>query len=39
MDHVVHFKVMFESVPDYRKIVLKMFSIKKDVDLSTESGF
>ena len=35
MDHVI----LFESILDYRKIVLIMFSIKNDVDLLTECGY
>ena len=34
-----YFKVLFESIPDYRKIVLLMFLIKNDNDLLTECGF
>ena len=30
---------MFESIPDYRKMVLLMFSIKNDKDLLLEIGF
>ena len=30
---------MFESIPDYRKIVLLMFLIKNDVSLLYECGF
>ena len=30
---------MFESIPDYRKTVLLIFSIKKDEDLLKECGF
>ena len=33
-----YFKDMFESVPDYRKIVLLMFLIKNDVDLLNEGS-
>ena len=38
MDHVIYFKDFFESIPDYRKIVLLMFLIKNDNDL-TECRF
>ena len=31
------FKDLFESIPDYRKIVEFLFSIKNDVDLLNES--
>ena len=30
---------MFESIPDYRKIVILKFLIKNDVDLSNDCGF
>ena len=33
------FKDLFESIPDYRKIVLLMFLIKNDNDLLAECGF
>ena len=39
MCHVNFFKGLFESVPDYRKIVLIMFLIKNDFDISHESGY
>ena len=42
MDQVIYFesrKDLFESKPDYRKVVLLMFSFKNDVDLSSEIGF
>ena len=38
MNHVNNFKDLFESIPDYRKIVL-LFLIKNDVDSLNESGF
>ena len=34
-----YFKDKFESIPDYRKIVLLMFLIKNDYDFLTECGF
>ena len=34
-----YFKDMFESVLDYRKIVLLIFSIKNDVEILKECGF
>ena len=34
-----YFKDMFESIPDYRKIVLLMFLIKNDENLIKECGF
>ena len=39
MDHVIYFKDFFESIPEYRRIVLKMFFFKSDVDLLTECGY
>ena len=39
MNYENYFKVMFESIPDYRKIVLLMFLIKNDSDLLNECGF
>ena len=33
MDHVSYFKNFFESIADYRNIVLFMFLYKKNVDL------
>ena len=39
MDHVNNFEDLFEPIPDYRKIVLIMFLVKKDVDLLNECGF
>ena len=39
MNYENYFKDMFESITDYRKIVLLMFLIKNDNDLLTECGF
>ena len=39
MDNVNYFKDLFESIPDYKKIVLKLFLIKNDVNFLYESGF
>ena len=39
MDNVNYFKDLFESIPDYKKIVLLMFLIKNDVNFSYECGF
>ena len=39
MNNVNYFKDLFESIPDYKKIVLIMFLIKKDVDMLYECGF
>ena len=34
-----YFKDMFESIPDYRKIVLLLFLIQNDKSLLNEIGF
>ena len=39
MNNVNYFKDLFESIPDYKKIVLLMFLIKNDVDMLYEGGF
>ena len=39
MDSINYFKDLFESIPDYEKIVLLMFLIKSDVDILYECGF
>ena len=39
MDNINYFKELFESIPDYRKIVLLMFLIKDDKNLLKEVGF
>ena len=39
MDHVNYFKDLFESIPDYRKIVMLLFPIKNDIDKLNECGF
>ena len=39
MNSVNYFGDLFESIPDYRKIVLIMFLIKIDVNLLFECGF
>ena len=39
MDNVNYFKDLFESIPDYRNIVILMFLTKIDNDLITECGF
>ena len=36
MDHKYYFKDLFESIPNYRKIVSLTFLIENDVDLPTE---
>ena len=39
MDTVNCFKDLFESMPDYKKIVLLMFLIENDVNFLYECGF
>ena len=39
MNNVNYFKDIFESIPDYKKIVLLMFLIKNDVNFLYECGF
>ena len=39
MDNKIYFEDLFESIPDYRKIVLLMFLVKNDVSLLYECGF
>ena len=39
MNIVIFFTDLFESFPDYRKIVLLMFSIKIDVNFLHKCGF
>ena len=39
MDLVKYFIDLFESIPDYRKVVLLMFLKKNDSDLLNECGF
>ena len=39
MDNVNYFKDLFESIPNYKKIVLLMFIIKNDVNFFSECGF
>ena len=39
MNYENYFKDLFESITDFRKIVLLMFLIKNDNDLLTECGF
>ena len=39
MKNVTYFKDFFESVDDYRKIVLLLFLIQNDDDLLEEYGF
>ena len=39
MDNINYFKDMFESIPEFRKIVLLMILLKNDVNLLYESGF
>ena len=39
MNNTIYFKDLFESIPDYRKIVFLLFLIKNDKDLLREVGF
>ena len=39
MDYENYFKDMFESIPDYRKIVLLLFLIQNDTNFLKEIGF
>ena len=39
MNNVNYFKDLFESIPDYKKIVLLLFLIKNNVDMLYECGF
>ena len=39
MDNIKYFEDLFESIPDFRKIVLLLFLIKNDVNLLYEWGF
>jgi len=39
MDNINYFKDLFESITDFRKIVLLMFLIKDDKNLLKEVGF
>ena len=39
VNNVNYFKDLFESIPDYKKIVLLMFLIKNDVNFLYECGF
>ena len=39
MENSNYFKDLFESIPDYKKIVLLMFLFKNDVNFLYECGF
>ena len=39
MNSINYFKEFFESIPDYKKIVIIMFLIKNDVNFLYECGF
>ena len=39
MNNAIYFKDMFESIPDYRKIVLIFFLIQNDKKLLLKIGF
>ena len=39
MNKINYFKDLFESIPDYKNIVLLVFLIKNDVNMLYECGF
>ena len=39
MNDVKYFKDLFESITEYKKMVLLIFLIKNDVNVSYECGF
>ena len=39
MNNAIYFKDLFESIPDYRKIVLLIFLIQNDKNLLKEIAF
>ena len=39
MNNTNYFKDLFESIPNYRKVLLLIFLIKNDKDLLLEIGF
>ena len=39
MNNMIYFRDFFESIPDYKKIVLLMFLIKNDINFLYECGF
>ena len=39
MNNKIYFTELFESIPDYKKIVLLMFLNKNDVNFLNECGF
>ena len=39
MDKVIYFKDLFESIADYKKLVILIFLIKNEVNFLYESGF
>ena len=39
MHNVKYFTDLFESIPDYKKVVLLLFLIKNDVDFLHKCGF
>ena len=39
MNNVKYFTDLFESIPDYKKIVFIMFLIKNDINFLYECGF
>ena len=39
MNYEIYFKDLFESIPDYRKVVLILFLIQNDKDFLKQCGF
>ena len=39
MDNIKYLFNLFEFIPEFGMIAVLLFSIKNDVDLSTQSGF
>ena len=39
MNNIIYFTELFESIPDFEKIVLLLFLIKNDVNFLYECGF
>ena len=39
MNHVEYFKDLFESIPNFRKLILLMFLFKNNDYLSTDCGY
>ena len=39
MDNINYFRELFESISDFRKVILLMFLVKNDADLLRQSGY